>query len=581
MTDVISINDLHVAYKLYSKPTDMLREALFGGNQHDTFWALRGVSLNVREGERVGIVGPNGAGKSTLLKVIAGNLTPTSGKVSVSGKISSLLSMVPAWSEDANGLENIRFNLLLQGVPESRISALVEDIIDFTELGPFIFHPVKTYSTGMSARLSFAIATATEPGLLIVDEVLGTGDGYFAWKAYQRMQEFCSRGRALLFVSHSMAAVQQMCDRVIWMQNGEIRLSGEAGYVLRQYELDFKKSEDEVQRSSTKTLTSLSPDELTTGNDIRFRIMPKTGGHFFANHYVRTVRFISEGRAPVDIPIELADAAAGPGALDVLSSEWGRIHEHAGSVCRVLTRITGRNFGGQFVIRPGDSEQGRSFEVEIEASSADDREQLCMQMLDMMSGSWKELTKVDERSIDRRWRLLRFKVAGQQLPVDAVNSDRYERMRTEVEKMAMPDAEITGLRLLVGGVEEVQIVEGVPFEIHIHVRFNRPLEVADVGLKLTRADGVYAFWQSSGMVGSNVENASGDRIFKFTFVDNVFGAGDYFANAHVTNGWRYPENYPYSRVYARVVNALSFRVVPEFKELDLGILNQRVSVVVE
>jgi ABC-type polysaccharide/polyol phosphate transport system ATPase subunit len=581
VTDVVSISDLHVAYKLYTRPTDMLREALFGGTKHDTFWALRGVSLSVKEGERIGIVGPNGAGKSTLLKVIAGNLTPTSGRVAVTGKISSLLSMVPTWSEDANGVENIRFNLLLQGVPERRIPELIEEIIEFTELGPFIFHPVKTYSTGMSARLSFAIATATDPGLLIVDEVLGTGDGYFAWKAYQRMQEFCSRGRALLFVSHSVAAVQQMCDRAIWIQNGEIRLAGEVGYVLRQYELDFKKSEDEVQRSSTRTLTSLSPDELTSGGDIRFRIMPETGGHFFSNHYVRAVRVVADGRASVEIPIELADGAKGNGALDVLASEWGRIHEHAGSVCRVLTRVTGRNFGGQLVVRPEKTAKGLPFEIEIETSSQDDREQLSLQMLDMTSGTWKELTKVQERSVDGRWRQQRFQVAQQKSPEGEEDTDRYQRVRAEVEKMAMPDAEITRLRLHVDGEEVVQIDEGKPFEIRVHVRFNRTVDVADVGLKLTRADGVYAFWQSSGMVGSNVENACGEMVFKFAFNDNLFGAGEYFANAHVTNGWKYPDNYPYSKVYARVVNALSFRIVPEFNELDLGILNQRVSVVVE
>ena len=223
-----------------------MKELLFGGMHHDRFWGLRNVSLKVFEGERVGIIGPNGAGKSTLLKVICGGLRPSSGSVRTVGSISSLLSMVPGWHEDDTGIENIKYNLMVKGVPSARVPAIIDDIIDFTELGQFIFHPVRTYSTGMSARLSFAIATAIEPEILIIDEVLGTGDGYFAWKAMKRMQEFCARGRAIVFVSHSMASVQQMCDRAVWMQHGSVRLEGEVSYVLKQYELDFRKSEDEV-----------------------------------------------------------------------------------------------------------------------------------------------------------------------------------------------------------------------------------------------------------------------------------------------------------------------------------------------
>ena len=184
---VIEIENLSVSYQMYAKPVDQLKELVLGGIRHETFWALRDISLKVKEGERVGIVGPNGAGKSTLLKVISGTMSATNGQVKTYGRISSLLSMVPAWNEEETGIENIKFNLLLNGVPEKRIPDLVEEISDFTELGPFLFNPVKTYSTGMGARLSFGIATATEPDILIIDEVLGTGDGYFAWKAMKRI----------------------------------------------------------------------------------------------------------------------------------------------------------------------------------------------------------------------------------------------------------------------------------------------------------------------------------------------------------------------------------------------------------
>ena len=141
---VVSVEGVSMGYRLYAKPADMLREALFGGVRHDTFWALRDVSLNVYEGQRLGIIGHNGAGKSTLLQLIAGNLQPTTGHIAVNGRISSLLSLVPSWNPDETGLENIKFNLLIQGVDPREIPEKIDDIVDFTDLGPFIYQPLKT-----------------------------------------------------------------------------------------------------------------------------------------------------------------------------------------------------------------------------------------------------------------------------------------------------------------------------------------------------------------------------------------------------------------------------------------------------
>src|SRR5262249_35580867 len=163
--------NLSMAYAVYEKPSDALKERLLGGKRHDLFWALRDVSFRVHERQRVGIIGPNGAGKSTLLQIITGILKPTAGRVRVNGEISALLSLTPSWNVDENGVENIRFNLLLRGCPSPRIPVLTEEIVEFTELGPFIYQPVRTYSSGMSSRLAFGIATAISPEVLVIDEV--------------------------------------------------------------------------------------------------------------------------------------------------------------------------------------------------------------------------------------------------------------------------------------------------------------------------------------------------------------------------------------------------------------------------
>jgi ABC-type polysaccharide/polyol phosphate transport system ATPase subunit len=579
---IIEIENVSMAYRLYAKPLDLLKEALFGGVHHDTFWAIRDISLAVEEGQRVGIVGHNGAGKSTLLQIVTGNLKPMTGRVAVNGRISSLLSLVPAWNGEQSGLENIRFNLLLQGVAEEKIPHLVEEISEFTELGPFIFHPVKTYSSGMSARLTFAIATATEPDILIIDEVLGTGDGYFASKAYKRMHDFCARGRALLFVSHSLAAVQQLCNRVIWLQNGSIRMQGDADYVLKQYELDFRKAEDETLRTkhiaaSTQAINTASPEEVPEAGDLRFRIVAEKSSYFSATHFVRSIRVQGVGPELIEVSMEAANINEKdqPGGLDVLGSEWGRFHDRSGTCSRLLTRSTGRRLGGQFTIKRPLIVGVASLDVrvEVESSSTDEREQLSVEVLDMGEGQWRALKPTRRRTLGGEWRYAQFD--GN---VPLVQPERVAETLRRLAEKAQPDVQILEVYLISYGQEIVVLKEHEAFEVCVKVLFRRSPAVADVGIKLTRADGVYVFWQSSGLSGANLESPEGEKIVKFRFDPNDLGAGEYFVNAHVTDGWSYPHNYPYAQVFARVIDAARFRIAPEMPEVDFGVLNRRLKV---
>jgi ABC-type polysaccharide/polyol phosphate transport system ATPase subunit len=197
--------------------------------------ALRDVSLQVREGDRLGIIGHNGAGKSTMLKMLAGIYPPTSGQRLVEGQISSLFDISLGFEQDANGWENISFRGFLQGETPATIRGKVQSIADFSELGRFLDMPVRYYSAGMLVRLAFSIATAIEPEILLVDEVLSVGDMAFQDKARVRMQEMLARAQLMVMVSHDLESVRKLCDRVVWMDHGQVRQIGPTEAVIAAY----------------------------------------------------------------------------------------------------------------------------------------------------------------------------------------------------------------------------------------------------------------------------------------------------------------------------------------------------------
>lgn len=581
---VIDIRNVSKAFPLYARHSDILKEMVFGGVRHDVFWALRDVSFSVRAGQRVGIIGPNGAGKSTLLQIISGNLQPTSGAVTVNGSISALLSLVPAWNVEQTGIENIRFNLLLRGCSATEIRLLTDDIVDFAELGLFIHQPVKTYSAGMSARLSFAIATAVSPEILIVDEVLGAGDGYFAAKAAMRMREFCDKGKALLFVSHSISAIQQMCDTAIWIENGTVRMLGAAADVLREYELDFRRAEDETTRRGNQDMASdisllAYPDELMDPDFLRFRILGKNGSRLEGVHHVESISIKWDGmETRSQIPLEHGNLAHEncDGTLDLHSYEWGRLNEHQGKVCRVLSRVHGRKPGGHFIAKlRSRSIDSSAFQVEISTlhEAGSQPQVLSLQLLDPKSGRWNTLDSKQLCVGSNGNYIHAFVGAIQRSSIELVQETR-ERVTHENR----PDVEILGIRLFCDNKGKSFIREHEPFRIIVDVDFNAAIVLADVSIRITRSDGLYVFWQSSGQAGVNLKHPAGKKSVAFHFIGGNLGAGDYSVSAAVANGWDFPKNYPYGAVYARTVSAFDFRVIPECDGLDMGVFNERVSV---
>jgi ABC-type polysaccharide/polyol phosphate transport system ATPase subunit len=197
--------------------------------------ALQDINLTIGEGERVGIIGANGAGKSTLLKMIAGIYPPTRGTRTVDGRISSLFEINLGFESDASGWENIFYRGYLQGETPKSVRAKMQPIADFSELGEFLTVPVRYYSSGMMVRLAFSIATAIEPEILLVDEVLAVGDMSFQEKAQQRMRDMMSKARLIVMVSHDMQSISKICERGIWMDHGRIRQTGPIMEVIQAY----------------------------------------------------------------------------------------------------------------------------------------------------------------------------------------------------------------------------------------------------------------------------------------------------------------------------------------------------------
>lgn len=222
MDTVIEIKNITKIYNLYNKPSDRLKEALFSRkSRHTEFAALNDVSFDVCKGEILGIIGKNGSGKSTILKIITNVLTPTSGECIVKGKIAALLELGAGFNMEYTGIENIYLNGQMIGISKEEMDKKLQDIIDFADIGEHIFQPVKTYSSGMFARLAFSVAISVDPDILIVDEALSVGDVFFQNKCYRRFEEFRDKGKTILFVTHDMGSVIRYCNRCVLLNAGK------------------------------------------------------------------------------------------------------------------------------------------------------------------------------------------------------------------------------------------------------------------------------------------------------------------------------------------------------------------------
>jgi ABC-type polysaccharide/polyol phosphate transport system ATPase subunit len=267
---IILADKLSRMYTLYTRPIDRLQEIVLGRSVHEDFWALREVSFQVHKGETIGIIGKNGSGKSTLLQLLAGVIQPTTGTVKVRGRVSALLELGAGFNPEFTGVENVILGGAIMGVTEAEMRARLPAIAAFAEIGDFIDKPVKIYSTGMYVRLAFATAINVDPDVLIVDEALAVGDAAFQHRCMLRFGELQASGVTIVLVTHDTAAVKRLCERVLWLDYGEVVDEGNPEHVTARY-LASLFALPERDTAPAVTLPALTDETLSAPNvDRRF-----------------------------------------------------------------------------------------------------------------------------------------------------------------------------------------------------------------------------------------------------------------------------------------------------------------------
>ncbi|WP_185985347.1 ABC transporter ATP-binding protein [Aureimonas mangrovi] len=307
---VIEAKGLGKAYLIYAKPQDRLKQMIFRSRRFFTeYWAVQNVDLSISRGETVAIVGRNGSGKSTLLQMIAGTLQPNSGALRVEGRVAPLLELGAGFNPEFTGRENIRLSAAILGLSGEQIAAREPDIIAFAGIGDFVDQPVKTFSSGMYARLAFAVAAHVDADILIVDEILAVGDAAFTQKCMRYIHDFKKRG-TILFVSHDTGSVNALCDRAIWMENGQVRAEGEARDITLAYQAALHGEAD----GQTFSIEGRRRDAPRQRQDVRHELISssvKRNDIEVFEFDARTPSYGAGGGRVVDVTLSSLDGSSG------------------------------------------------------------------------------------------------------------------------------------------------------------------------------------------------------------------------------------------------------------------------------
>jgi lipopolysaccharide transport system ATP-binding protein len=275
----IKVENIYKSYQIYEKPIDRILQILsFGKRQlYKEFPALKNISFEIKKGETIGIIGRNGSGKSTLLQLICGTLTPTSGQITVNGRVAALLELGAGFNPEFTGKENVYMNAAILGLNKAQTDAIYPAIVEFAEIGDFIHRPVKTYSSGMFTRLAFAVSINVEPDILIIDEALAVGDVKFQAKCFRKFEELKAKNKTILFVTHSTDQIVRHCSSAILLNRGQILQQGEPRSVVNRYlDLMFGSQREEIEEE----IISEPQQQSISTNNLNKEIAEKLADHF-------------------------------------------------------------------------------------------------------------------------------------------------------------------------------------------------------------------------------------------------------------------------------------------------------------
>ncbi|MGC1310349.1 MAG: ABC transporter ATP-binding protein [Phormidesmis sp.] len=595
----VSIRALGKLYRLYRNPSDKILDVFGLGKllfwrQHyyREFWALRGMNLEVKRGERLGLIGRNGAGKSTLLKIIARTVTATEGDVIVRGNIQALMELGTAFHPEFTGRENIRASLAYQGLSKQLIDEKEEEIIDFAELDDFIDQPIKTYSAGMQARLAFSTATAVKPDILIVDEVLGAGDAYFAGKCVERMQKLTeNRDTTVLFVSHDLGSVQALCDRAIWIDRGTIVHDGHPLEVIKQYSAKVRQ-EDEIRlRAKDLKISKKQAATLDAHQDIYqtllFRLVSETGAPPVKQHKIRQISLTcgAEILGQIELGAPMDNAASqhhyildDPGLMD-----WGKPSRDAKGYYRPYGDFQARYGHAPYEFSIPKSYLAAADDLRLSIVADVAEEAIAVDLFSPAKNAYDRLgylkpTGQGQASIEPS--LYAFEIDPALIVETAENSDALQL--SEVDTYGSKEAMIEKVQLLNAAGEEVKTLYSLePFTVALDYSSKVPLNEATF---------VFCVYLPSGQCASqwlapvqavdpvNVEcwNAKGRVMFKAE--QCLLGKGSYVASAAIfkyfnTDGYE-PE------AYHLLDRCIHFQVCDRnpTDRIDYGICRQPVAV---
>lgn len=300
-TNILRVRNLSKTYKIYERPSDRLMEIITRRKRHTYFTSLKNVNLDLVRGQSLGIIGQNGAGKSTFLKLLANTLSPSTGSIEIQGSVAALLELGAGFNPEFSGRQNIYLNATLLGMSDVEIQDKEKEIIEFSELDAYIDRPIKTYSSGMYVRLGFAIATAARPAVLIIDEALSVGDANFQKKCVQRILKFQDQGASIIFCSHNLHQLQEVCDQAIWIHDGEMQIHDDSNSAISAY-LNFSetKQTNQISRFDTTDPNNRKASENADTEDMQVRI-EKISITNSDHQIVEALDLLSDLRISVDV----------------------------------------------------------------------------------------------------------------------------------------------------------------------------------------------------------------------------------------------------------------------------------------